>query len=386
MSVEEAIAMIVKSWLVEGKEQVVVEGVLDIIDSGHGFLRYVETQFKLTQNDVYIPKAIIKQKFLRYGDKVRCVIKDKSGKYLQADEILEVNDKPGEGYKPLPDYRDLTAIFPNQKMNLNYNPVTRLIDLISPQGFGQRTIIASPPKCGKTSIIEYLAQSISKMENTKVFILLLAERPEEFSYIKERVSNVTVLCSSFDEPYRRHVHLAELVTARCLRMAEAGVNVVLFLDSLTRFVRAVNLKNESTGKILSGGLDSTALLSIKSILGMARNFSEAGSLSILGTMLIGTESRMDEVIHDESKGTSNSDITLNEKFSSKGLFPGIDVEKSGTRRAELMMTDDDISKRRFLRQVMLGFGKEEALSRMLDYTKTYKDNDELLNNILNKKQ
>ncbi len=348
------------------QERPEVEGILEIADGGFGFLRF--NNFLTSEKDVYVSPTQIRRFNLKTGDKIRGIsrLPNEGERFGALLYVLTVNgDEPGVSMRR-PDFEDLTPIFPREKLTLEDSPVDlsmRLIDLIAPIGKGQRGLIVAPPKAGKTVLLEKIANSIEKKHpEVEMIVLLVDERPEEVTDMKRSLNGGEVIYSTFDELPQHHVKVAEMVLARAQRLVEHGKDVVILLDSITRLARAYNLVVPSSGRTLSGGLDPGALHKPKKFFGAARNIEEGGSITILATALIETGSRMDDVIFEEFKGTGNMELHLDRKLSEKRIFPAIDLNKSGTRREDLLMV-----RRRWKRsgrcgalwQIVINAGRDE---------------------------
>lgn len=321
-------------------------GVLEIVPDGYGFLRTDNYEISSRQ-DVFVTKTIIKQFGLRNGDYIvgKCqVVRENESPALQ--QIITVNDKKTNGYRKRPYFDDLVPCYPDEKLKLetsnSQDLSIRSIDLLSPIGKGQRGLIVAPPKTGKTTILKKIATSLEEnYPNVKLLVLLLDERPEEVTDIRESI-NGEIVYSTFDEEPSHHIRIAELVIQRAKRLVEEGEDVVILLDSITKLARAYNVTCPSSGKTLTGGVDPLALTSPKKFFGSARNIRGGGSLTILATALIETGSRMDEVIYEEFKGTGNMEIILSRNLSERRVFPAIDLYRSGTRKEELLLSEKEL--------------------------------------------
>lgn len=328
------------------EEQEVVSGILEIMPDNYGFLR-VENYLQ-SPNDIYIPPQFIRRFNLRNGDKVEgpARVQRDTDRYRALTYIYKVNDLPPDQAIKRPRFDRLTPIYPNEKYKLETHPkelATRMIDLISPIGKGQRGMIVSPPKAGKTILLQKIANAISiNSPESKLFVLLIDERPEEVTDMQRSI-NGEVVYSTFDKTPENHVKVTELVLARAMRLVEMGQDVVILLDSITRMSRAYNLTINPTGRTLSGGLDPGALHGPKRFFGAARNIEHGGSLTIIATALVETGSRMDEVIFEEFKGTGNMEVVLDRKLAEKRVFPAIDLNRSSTRREDLLMTPEELN-------------------------------------------
>lgn len=357
------------------------EGVLEILPDGFGFLR--GTNYLSTENDVYVSPSQIKRFNLKTGDKVMGITrKPKSGERFRAlIYVKTVNDENPETSKRRTNFELLTPIYPEEKLTLETtqnNIATRLIDLISPIGKGQRGLIVAPPKAGKTVLLKSIANSITKNHpDVELIVLLIDERPEEVTDMRESIEG-DVIYSTFDQVASHHVKVAEMVLNRAERLVEHGKDVVILLDSITRLARAYNLTISPTGRTLSGGLDPGALHGPKKFFGAARNIRQGGSLTILGTALVETGSRMDDVIFEEFKGTGNMELHLDRKLAEKRIFPAVDIYKSGTRREDLLLTEEEKSALWTLRRQMSNESVLEVTDKVLELLKRTKTNKEFI--------
>lgn len=357
------------------------EGVLEILPDGFGFLR--GSNYLSTENDVYVSPSQIKRFNLKTGDKVMGITrKPKSGERFRAlIYVKTVNDENPETSKRRTNFELLTPIYPEEKLTLETtqnNIATRLIDLISPIGKGQRGLIVAPPKAGKTVLLKSIANSITKNHSdVELIVLLIDERPEEVTDMRESIEG-DVIYSTFDQVASHHVKVAEMVLNRAERLVEHGKDVVILLDSITRLARAYNLTISPTGRTLSGGLDPGALHGPKKFFGAARNIRQGGSLTILGTALVETGSRMDDVIFEEFKGTGNMELHLDRKLAEKRIFPAVDIYKSGTRREDLLLTEEEKSTLWTLRRQMSNESVLEVTDKVLELLKKTKTNKEFI--------
>lgn len=365
------------------KEDEVV-GVLEILPDGFGFLR--GSNYLSTENDVYVSPSQIRRFNMRTGDKVRGITRHpKTGEKFRALLFVQkINDEDPETAIQRKSFETLTPIYPEERLTLEKQPneiSTRLIDLISPIGKGQRGLIVAPPKAGKTVLLKSVANSIVKnYPNVELIVLLIDERPEEVTDMKESI-DADVIYSTFDQVSSHHVKVAEMVLNRAQRLVEHGKDVVILLDSITRLARAYNLTISPTGRTLSGGLDPGALHGPKKFFGAARNIRQGGSLTILATALVETGSRMDDVIFEEFKGTGNMELHLDRKLAEKRIFPAVDIYKSGTRREDLLLTDKEKSALWKLRKEMSNNSILEVTDNILEALKRTKTNEEFINNI-----
>jgi transcription termination factor Rho len=354
----------------KNKNRYEVEGILELADSGFGFLRF--DNYMSSTNDVYCAPAQIKRFNLKTGDKIRGVARrPNDGEKFGA--LLYVFDVNGEDLKSSiarPEFENLTPIFPNERIDLEDSPKNlsmRLINLVSPIGKGQRGLIVAPPKAGKTILLKTIANTIERTHpECELIVLLVDERPEEVTDMKRSIKG-DVIYSTFDELPTNHVKVAEMVLARAQRLVEYGKDVVILLDSLTRLARAYNLVVPASGRTLSGGLDPGALHKPKKFFGAARNIEEGGSITILATALIETGSRMDDVIFEEFKGTGNMELHLDRKLSEKRIFPAINLNKSGTRKEELLLTAEELDAIWLMRRAMSNVGTQEVTEMIIDH-------------------
>lgn len=382
---QDIIYHILKNFSDKNSQNVIIgEGVLEVLDDGFGFLRSPETNYFPGSDDIYVSPSQIKRFGLRTGDTVKGQIRapKKGERYFALLRVNEVNLDAPERIRNRVLFDDLTPLYPQEKLNLEeVNPLnkdvsTRIIDMVAPIGKGQRALIVAPPRTGKTSLMQNIAHAITTNNPEVVLlVLLIDERPEEVTDMIRTVKG-EVVSSTFDEPATRHVQLAEMVIQKARRLVEAKKDVVILLDSITRLARAYNTVIPSSGKVLTGGVDSNALQKPKRFFGAARNIEEGGSLSIIATALIDTGSRMDEVIFEEFKGTGNSEIILDRKISDKRIFPAIDITKSGTRKEELLIDRATLSKIWMLRRITNPMSSIEAMEFLLQKIENTKTNDE----------
>ena len=355
------------------------EGILDMAEDGFGFLRF--NNFLTSDKDIYVAPAQIRRFRLKTGDKVKGICRPPKGdaRFGALLYVVSVNgDEPGAAMRR-PDFETLTPIFPNEKFVLEDRRelALRIIDLIAPIGKGQRGLIVAPPKAGKTVLLKKMANAIEKKyPDVEMIVLLVDERPEEVTDMKRSLINEKseVIYSTFDELPQHHVKVAEMVLARAQRLAEQGKDVVVLLDSITRLARAYNLVVPSSGKTLSGGFDPGALHKPKKFFGAARNIEEGGSITILATALIETGSRMDDLIYEEFKGTGNMELHLDRKLSEKRIFPAIDLNKSGTRREDLLMDQDEMEAVWAMRRALGNRDTQEVTETILDNLALTRDN------------
>ena len=356
------------------------EGVLEMMPDGYGFLRSSDYSYLSSPDDIYVSPSQIKLFGLKTGDTVRGYIRPpKSGeKYFALLKVDLLNGRSPEAVRDRVSFDYLTPLFPQEKLNLFTKPselTTRIVDLFTPIGKGQRGMIVSQPKTGKTTILKEIANAIAKNHpEVYLIVLLIDERPEEVTDMERNV-NAEVIASTFDEPAEKHVKISSIVLQKAKRLVECGHDVVILLDSITRLARAYNTVVPSSGKVLTGGVDANALQRPKRFFGAARNIEEGGSLTIIATALVDTGSRMDEVIFEEFKGTGNAEIVLERKLSDKRVFPTIDINKSGTRKEELLVTDKaELAKMWVLRRILNPMGTVEAMEFLLDKLKFSKTN------------
>lgn len=361
------------------------EGILDIMKEGFGFLR--TGGYLSGPNDVYISPSQIKRFNLSNGDLVSGQVRyPKEGeRYFALLKVEAVNHEDPELSKERIDFENLTPLFPMERFTLETRPyelATRVIDLFAPIGKGQRGLIVSPPKAGKTMLLEKIANGIiANHPETILMILLIDERPEEVTNMRRSVLKAEVISSTFDQPINNHIKVAEIVLERAKRLVELKHDVVILLDSITRLARAYNLNIPTSGKTLSGGLDSTALYFPKRFFGAARNIEEGGSLTILATALVETGSRMDDVIFEEFKGTGNMELRLDREISDNRIFPAIDIKRSGTRKEELLLEADELSKVWLMRRALSNQSTIDSINLLLNKLKKTKTNHDFLNSI-----
>ena len=356
-------------------------GVLEILPDGYGFLRSPDYNYLPGQDDIYVSQSQIKRFGLRTGDTIQGAIrppKDKE-RFFALLRINAINFEDIEKARPKINFDNLTPLYPEERLNLENNPrdySMRIMNLLTPVGKGQRGLIVAQPRTGKTVLLQKIANSIAKNhEEVILIVLLIDERPEEVTDMQRHVE-AEVISSTFDEPPERHVQVAEMVIEKARRLTESGKDVVILLDSITRLARAHNTVVPHSGKILSGGVDSNALHRPKRFFGAARNIEEGGSLTIIATALIDTGSRMDEVIFEEFKGTGNMELVLDRRLADRRIYPSIDINKSGTRKEELLLTKEELSRvwilRKFLNEMNITEAMEFLLSKMRG-TKSNKD-------------
>jgi transcription termination factor Rho len=374
------------------KEEITGAGVLQLLQDGFGFLRAMESNYLPGPDDIYVSPSQIRKFGLRTGDTVEGPVKaPKEGeRYFALLQVSKINFEEPEKARHKIAFDNLTPLYPDKQLVMEIETTTiekkpdltpRLIDLVSPIGKGQRSIIISPPKAGKTMILQSIANSIAKnYPECYLMVLLIDERPEEVTDMQRTVKG-EVISSTFDEPASRHVAVAEMVIEKAKRLTEHKKDVVILLDSITRLGRAYNAVIPSSGKVLTGGVDANALQRPKRFFGAARNIEEGGSLTIISTALIDTGSRMDEVIFEEFKGTGNSETVLDRKIAEKRIYPAIDITKSGTRREELLFDKDDLSKMNVLRRIIGPMGTMDAIEFINSKLKETKSNADFFNSM-----
>lgn len=372
---------------------IVAEGVLEILPDGFGFLRSAGSNYLPGSYDIYVPVQQIKSLHLKKGDVLEGAIKPpKEGeRYFSFAKITKINFAEPHMLRNRIPFDQLTPLFPSRKITLespegvdpkNKDLTLRVTDLIAPIGFGQRGLIVAPPRTGKTVILQTLIKSIMHHHpEVHLIVLLIDERPEEVTEMSRTVKNGEVISSTFDEPAARHVQVAEMVIEKAKRLVEAKKDVIIFLDSITRLARAYNTVVPSSGKVLTGGVDASALQKPKRLFGAARNVEEGGSLTIIATALVDTGSRMDEVVFEEFKGTGNSELILDRKLADKRTFPAIDITRSGTRREELLVDPAKLQRKWLLRRALSPMSAAEATDFLLERLKMTKNNDDFLDSI-----
>ena len=367
--------------LSKNDEVLIDEGVVEVLQDGFGFLRSPESNYLAGPDDIYVSPSQVRKFGLRTGDTVEGELRaPKDGeRYFALSKVLKINFTDPENVRFRINFDNLTPLHPTEKIKMendldNKNMTSRIIDLICPQGKGQRGMIVAPPRTGKTVMLQNIAHAITQ-NNPEIYliVLLIDERPEEVTEMSRTIKG-EVISSTFDEPAARHVQVAEMVIEKAKRLVEHKRDVVILLDSITRLARAYNTVVPSSGKVLTGGVDANALQKPKRFFGAARNIEEGGSLTIIATALIDTGSRMDEVIFEEFKGTGNSEIILDRKVSDKRIFPAIDITKSGTRKEELLVGKDMLSKMWVLRRVLMPMGPVDAMEFLMEKLKQSKNN------------
>jgi|TARA_B110000211_G_scaffold35683_1_gene36003 transcription termination factor Rho len=371
--------------LAEKNEQITATGVLEVLQDGFGFLRAIESNYLPGPDDIYVSPSQIRRFGLRTGDSVEGEIRGPKDaeRYFALLKVNKINfDNPEQGKNKIA-FDNLTPLYPDERIKLEVETTkiekkpdntSRLIDLVSPIGKGQRSLIVSPPRAGKTIILQNIAQSITANHpECYLMVLLIDERPEEVTDMQRSVKG-EVVASTFDEPASRHVAVAEMVIEKAKRLVEHKKDVVILLDSITRLGRAYNAVIPSSGKVLTGGVDANALQRPKRFFGAARNIEEGGSLTIISTALVDTGSRMDEVIFEEFKGTGNSELILDRKVADKRIYPALDITRSGTRREELLFEKDDLSKMNILRRIISPMGTMDGIEFLISKLKNTKNN------------
>jgi len=378
--------------LADNKEEITAGGVLEVLQDGFGFLRAIESNYLPGPDDIYVSPSQIRKFGLRTGDSVEGQIRSpKNGeRYFSLLKVEQINFESPEKGKNKIAFDNLTPLYPDKQLKMeiektktekNLDLTQRIIDLIAPIGKGQRSLIISPPKAGKTIMLQNIAQSISvNYPECYLMVLLIDERPEEVTDMQRTVKG-EVVSSTFDEPATRHVAVAEMVIEKAKRLVEHKKDVIILLDSITRLGRAYNAVVPSSGKVLTGGVDANALQRPKRFFGAARNVEEGGSLTIISTALIDTGSRMDEVIFEEFKGTGNSEVIMDRKVHDKRIYPAVDITKSGTRREELIFVKDDLQKMNVLRRIISSMGTMDAIEFLISKLKNTKNNAEFFDSM-----
>jgi len=375
--------------IIEKKEEkeglVKINGVLEILPEGFGFVRFLENNYAPSPQDIYVSPSQIKRFGLKTGDTIIGVARNpKEGeKYRALVRIDRVGSLPVEELKKRPSFDKLIPYHPTERLNLEYDPSdlsTRVVSLVAPIGKGQRGLIVAPPKAGKTVLIQRIAKAIIKNHSEiHLIILLIDERPEEVTEMRRIVgSGAEVVASTFDEPPERHIQISELVIEKAKRIVEEGRDVVILLDSMTRLARASNAVTPPSGRVLSGGIEATALQRPKKFFGAARNIENGGSLTILSTALVETGSRMDDVIFEEFKGTGNMELYLDRRLMERRIFPAINISKSGTRKEELLLEDWQLQRLWVLRKFLSTMDEVEAMEFLLSKLSKFKTNGEFL--------
>jgi transcription termination factor Rho len=378
--------------LAENKEEITAGGVLEVLQDGFGFLRAIESNYLPGPDDIYVSPSQIRKFGLRTGDSIEGQVRSpKNGeRYFALLKVDQINFESPEKAKNKIAFDNLTPLYPNKQLRMETEDAKtekkpdltqRIIDLIAPIGKGQRSLIISPPKAGKTIMLQNIAHSIaSNYPECYLMVLLIDERPEEVTDMQRTVKG-EVVSSTFDEPASRHVAVAEMVIEKAKRLVEHKKDVIILLDSITRLGRAYNAVVPSSGKVLTGGVDANALQRPKRFFGAARNVEEGGSLTIISTALIDTGSRMDEVIFEEFKGTGNSEVIMDRKVHDKRIYPAVDITKSGTRREELLFKKEDLQKMNVLRRIISSMGTLDAIEFLISKLKNTKNNAEFFDSM-----
>ncbi len=385
LNVQQLRFAVLRAHAADKKVTLIGDGVLERMADGFGFLRAPESNYLAGPDDLYVAPGLIKKYGLKTGDYVEGQIQapqNESERYFALETIERVNGDTPEKLRHRVSFDDMTPLYPDEQLKMEVENdkdrgrglSARVIDLIAPTGKGQRSLIVAPPRTGKTVMLQNIANSIAtNYPDVKLIVLLIDERPEEVTDMQRSVHG-EVISSTFDEPAARHIQVAEMVIEKAKRLVEAGQDVVILLDSITRLGRAYNTVVPSSGKVLTGGVDAYALQRPKRFFGAARNIEGGGSLTIIATALVDTGSKMDEVIFEEFKGTGNSEIILDRKLSDKRVYPAIDITKSGTRKEDLLVGKDILSKMYVLRRIINPMGTLEAMEFLLDKLRTTKTN------------
>ena len=383
---------VMRAYAADKKITLIGDGVLERMQDGFGFLRAPESNYLAGPDDLYVSPNLIKKYGLKTGDYVEGQIQapqNESERYFALETIERVNGDNPEKLKHRVSFDDMTPLYPDEQLKMEVpsdtdkgrNLSARVIDLISPTGKGQRSLIVAPPRTGKTVMLQNIAHSIAtNYPDVKLIVLLIDERPEEVTDMQRSVKG-EVISSTFDEPAARHIQVAEMVIEKAKRLVEAGQDVVILLDSITRLGRAYNTVVPSSGKVLTGGVDAYALQRPKRFFGAELNIEGCGSLTIIATALVDTGSKMDEVIFEEFKGTGNSEIILDRKLSDKRVYPAIDITKSGTRKEDLLVGKEYLSKMYVLRRIINPMGTLEAMEFLLDKLRLTKTNDDFFSSM-----
>ena len=386
MRVQDLMFAILKKVASEDKT-IYGEGTIEVLQDGFGFLRSAQSNYLAGPDDIYVSPAQVKKFGLRTGDTVEGEIRapKDNERYFALVKVNKINFEDPEKSKLRVNFDNLTPLYPTKKLNFDIicgekDYTTRVIDLISPQGKGQRGLIVAPPRTGKTVMLQNIAHAIaSNHPECYLMVLLIDERPEEVTDMERTVKNAEVISSTFDEPPHRHVQVCEMVLEKAKRLVERKRDVVIILDSITRLGRAYNAVTPSSGRVLSGGLDANALQRPKRFFGAARNIEGGGSLTIIASALIDTNSRMDEVIFEEFKGTGNMEIYLDRHLSEKRVFPAIDINRTGTRKEDLLLPDDVLNRVWILRKILAPMSPIDSMEFLLDKMRGSKSNKDFLN-------
>ncbi len=386
---KQEVMLAVLKQLAEQGTSIFAFGVIEVLQDGFGFLRSPEENYLAGPDDIYVSPSQIKKFGLRTGDTVSGEIRapKENERYFALLNVDQINHDSPDKLRHRVNFDNLTPLYPDRKITLELKDPTkrhntqRVIELTSPIGFGQRALIVAPPRVGKTVMLQNIAHSIAENHpEAYLIVLLIDERPEEVTDMDRSVKG-EVISSTFDEPATRHVQVAEMVIEKAKRLVEAKRDVIILLDSITRLARAYNTVVPSSGKVLTGGVDANALQSPKRFFGAARNIEQGGSLTIIATALIDTGSRMDEVIFEEFKGTGNAEIILDRKIADKRVWPAIDVQKSGTRKEELLVARENLQKMWILRRILNPMGTVDAMEFLIDKLKDTKNNDDFFNSM-----
>ncbi|MEM7143961.1 MAG: transcription termination factor Rho [Verrucomicrobiota bacterium] len=357
------------------------EGLLEISSKGFGFLRQEEQNYNQTPQDVFVTPEIVRVNGLRDGLWIKCMAR-KGSRGPQLSELLEVNGCRPEKYRNLPYFEELTAINPDKRIVLETEPdrtTTRVIDMMTPIGRGQRGLIVAPPRTGKTTLLMHIGEAITQNHpDTKLMVMLIDERPEEVTDFTRALPKADVMASSNDSDVKSHVRIAQLAIERAKRLAEAGEDVFILMDSITRLGRAFNNAIKGKGRTMSGGIDVKALEIPRRLFAAARNTREAGSITIIATALVQTGSKMDELIFQEFKGTGNMELVLDRRIAEQYIYPAIDIHRSGTRREELLLPPHQLEKTYLIRRGLAGHKPEEAIQRLLSFVERFPNNAQLL--------
>ncbi|MBQ9335207.1 MAG: transcription termination factor Rho [Alphaproteobacteria bacterium] len=391
LMVRQELILAIQKKISESNIPIFSTGVIEVIQDGFGYLRSMESNYLPGSDDVYVAPSFVKKFGLKTGDTIECQIKapGDNERYPSVLSIQKVNFEDAENVKRRTNFDNLTPLYPDEMLRLELdrpgndsNLTQRVIDLVSPIGKGQRALIVAPPRTGKTVMLQTIAKSITeRFGDVYLIVLLVDERPEEVTDMQRSVHG-EVVSSTFDEPASRHVKVTEMVIEKAKRLVEHKRDVVILLDSITRLARAYNTVVPTSGKILTGGVDSNALQKPKRFFGAARNIEEGGSLTIIATALVETGSRMDDVIFEEFKGTGNAEVVLDRKLSDKRVFPAIDINRSGTRKEELLVKDKNkLSKMWVLRRILNPMGTIEAMEFLLDKLKYSKTNEDFFDSM-----
>ena len=392
LNVQQLRFAVMRVFAADKKITLIGDGVLERVQDGFGFLRAPESNYLAGPDDLYVSPALIKKYGLKTGDYIEGQIQapqNESERYFALETIERVNGGDPDKLRHRVSFDDMTPLYPDEMLKMEVvddsdkgrSLSARVIDLISPTGKGQRSLIVAPPRTGKTVMLQNIAHSIAtNYPDVKLIVLLIDERPEEVTDMQRSVKG-EVISSTFDEPAARHIQVAEMVIEKAKRLVEAGQDVVILLDSITRLGRAYNTVVPSSGKVLTGGVDAYALQRPKRFFGAARNIEGGGSLTIIATALVDTGSKMDDVIFEEFKGTGNSEIILDRKLSDKRVYPAIDITKSGTRKEDLLVDKDTLSKMYVLRRIINPMGTLEAMEFLLDKLRITKTNADFFNSM-----